>query len=62
MTRQNKCRLAKRAIWFAHAFAFLAQIRQLADEDVDEYAEVIGVEVLGCTRCREQEVKDLENQ
>lgn len=45
-----------------HPLALLAQIAQLADENVHEDAEIVRVEVLLCARGGEEEVEDLENE
>lgn len=43
-------------------FRLLAKIAQLADEDVDEDAEVISVEVFLCAGRREEQVEDFQDQ
>ena len=45
-----------------HAFALLAEVGELADEDVDQDTKVVGVEVLGRARSGEEKVQDLEDQ
>lgn len=45
-----------------HAFALLGQVVELADEDVDEDAEVISVEVLVGPEVGEEQVEDLEDE
>jgi hypothetical protein len=43
-------------------FGLLGEISKLADKDVDQDTEVVGIKVLVCSRCREEKIEDLENQ
>lgn len=45
-----------------NSFALLREIRELSNEDVDEYLQIVGVEVFLRPRRGEEEVEDLEDE